>query len=249
MAYYLSLVAHRVVLFFKANTEIRVLSLLIGLCLWLLVIGSRREHAIKEVPIEIRLPPGFVVSNDVPKVATFQLEGPKFFLRTLLARKEKAIVLDLSESSLPKGRESTRQQEYIQIDDFEAPAGVKVGEVVPPSLSIVVERIWTRDVPVRLELVSSSVDDAAISPSILKRIRVEPKSVRVSAAGSTLNELHFIKTEAVEVRSLLKSSVGITVALTGKGENLQLEPQRVKVFLENPRSDFERFVPSGGSSK
>lgn|GEM_PF-5365563 len=215
----------------KANTGIRVLSLIIGLCLWLLVIGSRREHASKEVPFSVTVPEGFMVSSEVPPTVSFNLHGPKFFLRTLLARNEKPIEIDLREQV--EGRKTTQRiLKRLFPEQFEAPAGVEVQDVLPPSLSFTVEKVHKVKVPVRLSLVTNGA--ASIQPELVSRINTDPKLITVTGPMSTVMKLKEVHTKPVELKAVLRSLVGTTVELEEKHGVMKLSPMTVKVFLDSP---------------
>ena len=70
------------------NLPTKLVSLFIGVLLWIVVLGSQSFEVTKEVPLEVIPPRDLAVAVELPDRIGFRLAGPKAFVRAVLDRRE-----------------------------------------------------------------------------------------------------------------------------------------------------------------
>ena len=116
------------------NTDIKILSVVLALTLWLSVAGKREGEVALTVPLEVRdLSPGLMISNFEEKTVEVTLSGPKILLLKLRSEK---IIMPLEMKGLREGR--------VLFTGFERklklPHEVRVTRVYPASVELVLVR-------------------------------------------------------------------------------------------------------------
>lgn len=209
----------------RVNVGLAALSLVVSLVLWVLVLNDQNPERIDTpdipVPVEItRVPSGLVVMNNVEPVR-FKIRAPRDRWSSLRASSFRASV-DLSRFNpgihmVPITAESSDPQ-------------VHVLEVIPPTVSLRLEEIQERTVPVKANVVGNVPFGYFYGTP-----KVDPEVVVVSGPSSLVQS---VQTASVDLRL-----EGITVAIdaafhpvpadsTGTAvRNVRTNPQTVKVTL------------------
>lgn len=207
------------------NFGLAGLALLISTSLWVLVVNDQNPERvdIPDVAISVevnRVPPGMVVMNNLEPVR-FKVRAPKDKWPSLRASSFRASV-DLSRlgpgiQAVPVVAEASDPQ-------------VRVLEVIPNTVSVRLEEIRERTVPVKVNLVGNVpfgyVYDAP---------KVEPEAVVVSGPASLVQNVEAAVVEVrlegitVEIDSSFHPLPADSSGTTVRG--VQLTPQTVKVRL------------------
>jgi YbbR domain-containing protein len=170
---------------------LKLISLLVGILLWAVVLGSRNVEVTKEVPIEIIAPPGLTVASDIPEKIAFRLSGPKAFLRTVLDRREDPIKVNLSGAA--PGLVTYR----FFSDHLRLPLGVKVQSISPSAVLVQLEVRRQKTVPIRLEMRGKLPEGLRLG-----KIEVKPPTLKVSGADSRIEALTVVSTVPIDLTSL-----------------------------------------------
>ncbi len=173
---------------------LKITSVLIGIVLWFIVLGSRNVEITKDVPIEITTPADLTIVNEVTDRVSFRLSGPKAFLRNLLNRKEDPIRINLTNS-----KAGPVIYRFYQ-DNIQVPLGVKVLAINPTSVSIRLEPLKKKEVSVKL--ITHGELQAGYRLSKLELIR---KVVRLRGAESFLNTLSEVPTVPFDLSQIQSS--------------------------------------------
>jgi len=171
----------------RINFGLAGLALLISVALWVLVINDQNPERIDtpdiSIPVEInKVPPGLVVMNSVEPVR-FKIRAPKDRWTGLRASSFRASV-DLSHVS-----------PGIQAVPVQAEASdpqIHVLEVVPSTVSIRVEEIQDRSVPVKVDLAGNVPFGYVFGAA-----KADPEVVVVSGPSSLVQS---VETAVVDVR-------------------------------------------------
>ncbi|MEW6055909.1 MAG: CdaR family protein [Bdellovibrionota bacterium] len=179
---------------FRANTSLKVVSLIIAVVLWFVVLGSRNVEVSKEVPVEIITPADLVVANEVPDKVAFRLSGPKAFLRNVLNRKEDPIRVNLSTAKA--GLVTYR----FFSDNIQVPIGVKVLSINPTAIIVKLEHLKRKEIPVKL-LTQGEVP----SGFRLTRLELVRSTVKIRGAESRVDQVVEAPTMGIDLSQIRES--------------------------------------------
>ncbi len=171
------------------NTGLKVLALLITGVLWLSVASRPVSQAALNGAIEFNLPdaPALTVSKYDTLTARVYLEGPRETLDGLRAG-QLTVTADMS-SVEPGVRVIS-----LKVDPNRLPANVRVKEIEPPTITVKVERVVEREVPVtpRWE------GDPPPGYEVIDW-QITPRTVKIGGAESQMREITQVSTESVRL--------------------------------------------------
>lgn len=129
----------------RSNMGVKLVSVFVAAVIWFGIFGSKSIEVSKEVAVRLEKPDGLVESNDYPKVLLVRMSGPKAFLRTLIDRKEEPVVI-------PFGRKEPGIHTYrFPMELIPLPLGVKVLSIQPQYVTLKLDVLRQRAVPIRVE--------------------------------------------------------------------------------------------------
>ena len=213
---------------FHTNVGTRLVSILIALILWGVVLGSRIVEVTKEVPLEVITSSDVIPANDTPDKVAFRLSGPKAFLRSILDRREEPIRVNLT------GAKPALVTYRFFSDNIRVPIGVKVVSIIPPAISIQLENVRVKEVPVRLRFQGSLPEGFRILNA-----NVKPDKVQVRGPESQISNLTEIQSKPIDL-SVLNSGMDRELPLevgTGALSILGHKP-RVHIEIESVPANF-----------
>jgi len=209
--------------FLTDNWLIKLISLAFALVLWFSVMGERKLEIGFTVPLELKnVPEGMMVASEVPSQVDVRLSGPRTMLLNL-GPKDIRIAVDLAE--LKPGLTSFRRLE----ERLDIPAGIKVTRLSPSFVDIKLERIRTREVPVKVVFTGRPAEGFVVD-----RVVIEPETINVEGADGELRELLEVQTDAVDLGGA-KNELNLTVPINYRGRYTQLKGVSsvdVTVFLK-----------------
>lgn len=213
---------------FLLNLGLKLISVVIAILLWGIVLGSRNVEVTKEVPLEITTPPDVVPANEIPDKIAFRLSGPKAFLRSILDRREEPIRVNLAGA-----KPATVTYRFFS-DNIRVPIGVKVLSINPAAISIKLEYLKRKDIPVHLEVRGTLPDGYRVTQA-----EVKPNLVRIKGPESRVDALTEIPTIPVDL-SKLTHSVDQEIPLDTARFNVQLDGPypRVLIQIESISANF-----------
>jgi len=169
-----------------------LVALLISVALWYAAAGQRRERISEKrqlVPLTlINVPAHLVITSDVPERIAVGLRGPLSALRAAETARTLEAILDLSDAQ-PGLRTYS-----IQDRDIHVPPGVQVVSIEPAEITLQLERLETRTLPVRPVVTGEPAPGYAVAG-----VEVAPDRIAVSGPGSLLGALTQVTTEPVSV--------------------------------------------------
>jgi YbbR domain-containing protein len=254
----------------RRNMAMRLLSLAIAVGLWLFVnAGQHGSQQTFVVPLLYRgMPPGFVITNQHPDNVHVQVTGPRTLL-SLIDPTRLAQRVDLS------GVGIGQMQFRLNPEQFGVPRGTNVTSVTPSQLTLDVDRVVERAVPVKLALTGILANgyeirsETVVPPEVTIRgpsrdvaridsVTTEPFSVdKANADDSGTVDLAALpgtirlESEAVTAEVIIgpiliqKQFRAITVEVRNDIYRYRIAPTRANVTLHGPVLVLEALKPKG----
>ena len=176
-------------LFFH-NLPWKILSLLVAFGIWFVVMSSNSIETTKEVNLELELPNGLTVANEVPAQVSFRLSGSKFFLRTMNSS------LDTIHVDLTKAKPGPAYYR-IEKDSLHLPIGVRVLSISPSTINPVLEHLDRRTVPVEVQQKNEVPNGYR-----LVKLYASPKNVRIKGPRNVIETISEIRSEPVDLSDI-----------------------------------------------
>ena len=172
------------------NIPWKVLSLLVAFGIWFVVMSSNSIEITKEVNLEIEVPSGLTIANEVPSQVSFRLAGSKFFLRTFTNSLE-TIPVDLTKAKA--GPTYYR----IEKDSLHLPIGVRVLSISPSTINPILEHLDRRTVPVEV----AQKNDVPNGYRLVK-LYAAPKNVRIKGPRTIVDTISAIRSDPVDLSDI-----------------------------------------------
>jgi YbbR domain-containing protein len=153
------------------------------------VVSSAEIEITKIVPINIELPKGISVRNEMTKEVSFRLKGPGLFVRKFL---EKELSIDVKKNRYYKKGKSKYN---IRLDQFKfkLPLGVELMSMEPRILDLKLEKTREKMVEV-IPVFSQNILDVYN----IKKIKTFPSKIKISGAKSIIKRIKSIETKMIE---------------------------------------------------
>ncbi len=203
------------------NLSLKLLSIVIAFGLWLFVnFGERDTEESLKVPLELRnVPAHLMITSPRVDFVDLRVMGP----RTLLGRIDRArLALPLNLAGVRPGQAVFR----VGTEALSLPRGVKVVRITPAEVSIALERVSTKTVPVHLRVTGQPPEDVRVI-----EIKVSPETVQLTGPESDLRELNAVNTEPIDVSAAHPGTIERELALEAVGDYLSFSAVRVAVQL------------------
>jgi YbbR domain-containing protein len=210
------------------NLAWKALSLLVAFCLWFVVMSSNSIEITKEVSLELDVPPGLIVANEVPDRVSFRLSGSKFFLRTL------ANSLDSIHIDLTKAKAGPTYYR-IEKDSLHLPIGVKILSISPSTINPILEHVDRRSVPVEIVRKNDVPNGYR-----LVRIQAMPRNVRIKGPRNVIEKISVIRTQPIDLADVpasLKWDIPLNTGHANVEFDEEIEP-KISVEVEPTGSNF-----------
>jgi YbbR domain-containing protein len=208
---------------FLEDLGIKLLALGITLIIWFAVTGENRPITIHTgVPLNFIRPPNMEISNDPPKTVDVLLTGSRHRLNNLRSSDLVATV-DLSKEQ-PGERVIRLTQQRVDID---LPQGVKIESFQPNSISVRLEPVVERSIPIEVRLEGKPAEGYEV-------YRTQPtlSQVRVRGPASQVNELSKAPTEAVPVEGRKENFAVTGIAVDLPNQKLEVLDSTVDISVE-----------------
>jgi YbbR domain-containing protein len=213
------------------NLGLKILAIALAAMLWLTVAGEHVVERSLRVPLAVRnLPEALEIVGDLPAVVDVRVRGSAAQLSRLDPGDVVAMV------DLANARTGTRLF-HLRTDEVRVPYGLEVAQVLPPSLSLGIEKSARRTVPI------VPVTDGDPAPGfVVGRITSDPAMIDIEGPESHVRQVGEATTEPLEVNGRherLTDSVAIGV--TDSSVRL-VKPQNANVTVEILPAPVERDI-------
>jgi len=200
------------------NWVLKLASIAFAIGLWGFVnLGAREADRALTVPLEVRnLPPNMMMTNPVPDSVSVRLRGPRTILGTIDERRER-IRIDLSNVGV--GATSYK----IDPDRLALPRGVTLLSVSPVEVTVDVERLVERTLPVVTNFAGAVPTGYRIVES-----EIRPVAVAVAGPATRVEALRNVPTGPLHLAPTT-GNFEESVPLERPADLIRLVPDRVTV--------------------
>ncbi len=210
------------------NWWFKLTALLLAYALWLVIRGSEGERVL-QVPLTVKIPNNMVIVNEQPKSVEVTLEG------TILPGAPADISYDVDLQSAGEGGQTIP----LTVDSVRlgSASGLRAVQVSPAMLRLVLEKIVSKDVPVKVPI------EGTPAPGVdLYRWACLPSHVRISGPRSRVNTVKEAETDPVSISGQSRSFQS-TVNLAPLADDIHTGlAGQVKVDLElGPHRELHRI--------
>ena len=172
---------------FVENLALKILAVFIGFSMWFFVSSEQMTDRIIEVPVEIiNKPPNLEIANDFNKSVLLQVQTPQLGKEGTV--KNISATLDL------KGAHQGENVILLSPDDFRLPASVRVLKIQPASITVILEPLEIRTVPVRARYSGKPAPNY-----LIKGVLVTPENVQISGPASHVRNVKDIATQSIDL--------------------------------------------------
>ena len=196
------------------NWVLKLLSLLFALFLWYFVVGEDKVDMNVTIPVEIvNLPRDLIISNQFKKQLEVTVSGQRSLIRGMTSQHISRTV-DLSKAS--PGTVVIENS----LDSISLPRGLSILRVQPSTLTLLLDRLIQKDLPIKSMLVGKVHKDFR-----LDSVTVEPASLNISGPESILAQEKILNTSPIDINGLDQSTVKqVSLALKPEIADLIGEP-------------------------
>jgi YbbR domain-containing protein len=197
---------------------LKLASIAFAVALWGFVnLGAREADRSIFVPLELRnLATHLVITNPIPDSVSVRLRGPRTILGTIDERRDR-IRLDLA--NVGTGPTSFK----IDGDMLNLPRGVRVTQLSPVQVTLDIDRMVERSLPVAVNLAAAVPAGYRIAES-----EIRPAKVVVSGPATQVGALRNVPAGPLHLPSTT-GNFEETVVLERPADLLRLAPERVQV--------------------
>lgn len=151
-----------------------IIAIFLAIFLWYGITGSEKVESSVDVRLDYRgLPEGLVVTDGLVNKIKVRVRASGGLLRSMY---DKDPVLVINLSSVSKGDNLV----LVPVDDLVLSGGVEIMEVTPARLSLAVDALVEKTIPVVLHVARK------ISPDYLVQVAVEPSEVTVKGGSEVI---------------------------------------------------------------
>jgi YbbR domain-containing protein len=210
---------------------LKVLAITLASVLWLTVAGEHVVERSLRVPLAVRnLPPSLEIVGELPTTVDVRVRGSSAQL-SRLDPGEVVAMLDLSNARIGS------RLFHLRADEVQVPYGVEVAQVLPPTLSLDVEKSIKRTIPIL-----PATDGEPAPGFVVGRISSEPPTVEVEGPESHVRLVNAATTEPVDIDGKQQRvSDVVTVGVTDSAVRL-VEALSATVVIEIAPAPVEREV-------
>lgn len=206
----------------KREHKLKIIAFLIAATLWYLIVWGKPVERIIEVPLKFKNSFGieyFIEAN--PSTVSIKIVATRSQLRNI--DKDK-ILVELDLGKYPPGIHQVR----IPTEKILLPNNIKVKEVSPNFVTVIIKKISLKQVPVKVNLKETSEQK-------MKRLKllIKPSVVTIKGFWDDLKEIEEIYTEEFSPQELKKERI-LEVNLHTPPKVLEVYPDRVKIIYLNP---------------
>ena len=196
------------------NWVLKLVSLFFALFLWYFVVGEDKVDMNVTLPVEIvNLPRDLIISNQFKKQIEVTISGQRSLIRGM-AEQHISRSIDLSKA--------TPGTIVIQNDpdSISLPRGLSILRVQPPTLTLLLDRLIQKELPIKPILVGKVHKDFR-----LDSVTVDPLTLKISGPQAILDQEENLRTLPIVINGLSESAVKqVSLALKNEISDLIGEP-------------------------
>jgi YbbR domain-containing protein len=199
------------------NLPLKLLSLLIASSLWFFVnFGERDSEESLKVPLELRnIPANLMITSPGVDFIDVRVSGP----RALLGRIDRTrLSIGLELGGVRPGPAVFR----VDAASLNLPRGVEAVRINPAQLTLQLERVGHKSVPVRLRLAGKPLPDLQVADT-----KVSPETVQITGPALNIREVAAVNTELLDVSAATAGTIDRELWLEPAGDYISFSANRV----------------------
>jgi hypothetical protein len=217
---------------FVENLALKILAVFIGFSMWFFVSSEQMTDRIIEVPVEIiNKPPNLEIANDFNKSVLLQVQTPQLGKEGTV--KNISVTLDL------KGAHPGENVILLSPDDFRLPATVRVLKIQPASITVILETVEIRTVPVRARYSGKPAPNY-----LIRGVLVTPENVQISGPASHVRNVKDIATQSIDLTGQKETVVQFVNLKTENPYITVAYKDRVRVEVVIQERGVARVIPN-----
>ena len=213
---------------------LKILAIALASVLWLTVAGEHVVERSLRAPLAVRnLPPQLEIVGDLPAAVDVRVRGSSAQLSRIDPGEVVAMV------DLTNARIGTRLF-HLRTDEVRVPYGIEVAQVMPPTLSLTVEKSLRRTVPI-----VPATDGDPAPGFVIGRMVAEPSTVDIEGPESKVREVSSATTEPLEIDGKNERVRDVVTVGVADSSVRLVQPVSATVVVEITPAPAEREVPGG----
>jgi YbbR domain-containing protein len=199
------------------NFALKLLSLLIAFSLWFFVnFGERDSEETLKVPLELRnIPAHLMITSPRVDFIDLRVSGPRALLGRI-DRNRLSVGLDLN--GVRPGPAVFR----VDVASLNLPRGVQAVRINPSQITLELERVSHKSVPVRLRLSGRPPPDLQVGDT-----KVSPETVQITGPASDVKDIASVNTEPLDVGPATAGTIERELRLEPAGDYISFSASRV----------------------
>ncbi len=196
------------------NWVLKLVSLFFALFLWYFVVGEDKVDMNVTLPVEIvNLPRDLIISNQFKKQIEVTISGQRSLIRSMT---EQHISRSIDLSKATPGTIVIQNDP----DSISLPRGLSILRVQPPTLTLLLDRLIQKELPIKPILVGKVHKDFR-----LDSVTVDPLTLKISGPQALLDPEENLRTLPIVITGLSESTVKqVSLALKNEISDLIGEP-------------------------
>ena len=196
------------------NWVLKLVSLFFALFLWYFVVGEDKVDMNVTLPVEIvNLPRDLIISNQFKKQIEVTISGQRSLIRGMT---EQHISRSIDLSKATPGTIVIQNDP----DSISLPRGLSILRVQPPTLTLLLDRLIQKELPIKPILVGKVHKDFR-----LDSVTVDPLTLKISGPQAILDQEENLRTLPIVINGLSESAVKqVSLALKNEISDLIGEP-------------------------
>ena len=212
---------------------LKVLAITLASVLWFTVAGEHVVERSLRVPLAVRnLPTHLEIVGDLPDSVDVRVRGSSAQL-SRLDPGDVVAMLDLSSDR------TGQRLFHLRADEVRVPYGIEVAQVMPPTISLSLEKSVKRSVPI-----VPATDGDPAAGFVVGRILAEPSTVMIVGPESHVRDVASATTEAVDIDGKdQRVREVVNIGVTDSQVRLVDMPQTTTVVIDIWPAPIERDMP------
>ena len=204
--------------FLTKNIGLKLASLILAIALWFFVILSGRSGIFMDIPIMyINVPQEFEVV-DFPKTVSVNIEGQERLLKNLKQNEINAVI-NLSDAKAGKSFYT------LTHENIKRPKTLEVTSIEPQTISITIEKLLKKTVPVQPAVVG--VPEHGF---VIVEIKVAPEEIVIEGPRNIISKIYNVKTEPIDITGL-KNNLQFKAKINTVNSTIRATEQKVDVNI------------------
>ncbi|MBN1944157.1 MAG: hypothetical protein JW797_00720 [Bradymonadales bacterium] len=188
------------------NLTLKIISVVIGLVLYLFVMQERENQKVIKYTVQIEPPDEYMLLSEVPEISV-TITGRNRHLRQ--QEEHQTIVLTLSRAVTHKTFEHR---------DFPLPSGLEVRDITPQTIRLDFARLISREIPISINYTGQPAPGYSVTAT-----SVTPPTIRLEGPENEIQNLQYILTQSVDLTGASQSITNRRVYLVSPGRSISFD--------------------------